>query len=41
MSFTAHPVTATVMDVDEFDPTDPKLIEAVVVRVLGERGNTP
>jgi hypothetical protein len=41
MSFIAHPVTATVMDVDEFEPTDPKLIEAVVVSVLGDVGNTP
>jgi hypothetical protein len=41
MSFMAHPVTATVIDVDEFDPTAPKLIEAVVVSVLGDCGSTP
>ena len=41
MSFMAHPVTDTVIDVDEFDPTRPKLIEAVVVRVRGDCGNTP
>ena len=41
ISFIAAPVTAIVMDVDEFEPTDPKFKDAVVVSVLDESGNTP